>query len=83
MVPSLFTAGISDEEPATAGNLLHHDAGGHAVGALTPVGLGDVDGVESGLIEGVESLLWKSLSLVAVSRVRDDIAFGQRTNRSA
>jgi hypothetical protein len=42
-----------------------------------------VDGVEAGLNEGVESFLRESLSLVAVSRGRDDIAFSQCTNRGA
>jgi hypothetical protein len=42
-----------------------------------------VDGVEAGLNEGVESFLRESLSLVAVSRVRDDVAFSQCTNRGA
>ena len=68
---------------ATAGSLLHHDASGHAVGALTAVGLGDVDSVEAGLVEGVEGFLRESLPLAAVSCVRDDVAFSQRANRGA
>jgi hypothetical protein len=42
-----------------------------------------VDSVEAGLVEGVEGFLRESLPLVAVSCVRDDVAFGQSANRGA
>ena len=83
MVPSLFTAGINDEEQQPAGDLFDHDAGGHGVGTLTPVGLGDVHGVEAGLIERIEGFLGESLVLVAIGRVRHDVAFGQCADRGA
>ena len=47
IVPSLLTAGISDDERADAGDLLDHDARGDRVGALAAVLLGDVHGVEA------------------------------------
>ncbi len=75
-MPSLFTAGINDDE-------FDHDAGGHSIGTLTPIGLGDVHGVEAGLIERVEGFGREALLLVAIGRVRHDVALGQCANRGA
>ena len=50
---------------------------------MTPIGLGDVHGVEAGLIERVEGFGREPLILITISRVRHDVALGQCPNRGA
>jgi hypothetical protein len=77
IVPSLFTAGNERRGTADSGNFLNDDARGDRVGALAPVLLGNVDGVEAGGVESVERFLREALLLVDVRGMRRDFLLRQ------
>ena len=68
---------------ADPGHFLDDDHGGDGVGPGAAVLLGNVDGVQVGLDQGVMSLLRELRRLVYLGRVRRDLLLGQGTHRLA
>ena len=77
IVPSLLTAGISDDDAHDPRHLLDHDARRDRVRALAAVLLGHVHRVEPGRVQRLERLLGEARLLVDVGGVRGDLLLAQ------